>query len=674
MNRRLGFGRGALVALLVLAIATEAAFSQTAPSCTGAACAPTLAQPWLTAREIYQRKQEFVAALRQLSIALTGRFGDEGRSVRSDIDSLEMALRRWDQSIVAFEKDLQQHGVDIEAHTALGTVYLDRFRIEDAVRSFEAAARIDPRRADVYRFMAMAHGLANRSSAAVQALTRAADIQPDDAVTRYEIARYAMESGLSPPPGAIFDSFQTAAGKQLAQSQAEPPFTRPGLLRQVAGVAPIFPPAPYVQTFELLMKGKFEEAIAECRKAIAGEPLLEVSGENDPLAAAGAALRRGDLSAALKQLHAAVLANPARTEAHRLLGVASRLDEQFEQSVDAYTTAIRARPTDERARMGLADVLIDLERFNEAAQVLKETIEALPATVQAHYRLGRLYQSMGKYPEALKELEYTAQFTPLVGQDPLYEMVALIYASQADFAHATEALRKQVAVNPNNADAHRRLADGYVRQERTLEAMAEFTAALLIDRRNVLSLVGISQLQFRAGNHEAAARAARSALQVEPSYAEARYVLAMSLMRAGQSDEGKRELQEFQRLQAEAADVSKRKYEIDGLRREIDIATAAGDFGTAIPLLQQIIQREPDVASHYTALGLAFERTNQTPEAIEAFTTALKREPLDANVHRYLAEAYLAAGQTEASRREADRYRELIEIAKKQRALRFGNP
>jgi tetratricopeptide (TPR) repeat protein len=232
---------------------------------------------------------------------------------------------------------------------------------------------------------------------------------------------------------------------------------------------------------------------------------------------------------------------------------------------------------------------------------------------------------MGKYPEALKELEYTAQFTPLVGQDPLYEMVALIYASQADFAHATEALRKQVAVNPNNADAHRRLADGYVRQERTLEAMAEFTAALLIDRRNVLSLVGISQLQFRAGNHEAAARAARSALQVEPSYAEARYVLAMSLMRAGQSDEGKRELQEFQRLQAEAADVSKRKYEIDGLRREIDIATAAGDFGTAIPLLQQIIQREPDVASHYTALGLAFERTNQTPEAIEAFTTALKQ-------------------------------------------------
>jgi tetratricopeptide (TPR) repeat protein len=674
MDRRPGFDFGALVALLLLAISTAAAGSQAVPSCTGRACAASLEQPWAGAGVVYQRKQEFVAALRQLSIALAGRFGDEGRTLRSDIDVLEMALERWDQAIVAFEKALQQRGYDPDAHTALGTVYLDRYRIEDALRSFEAAARLDARRADVYQFMAMAHGLANRPSDAVRALNLAADIQPDDAVVRYEIARYAMETGTSPPSSAIFASFQDAADKQLAQSRAEPPFTRPGLLRQVAGVAPIFPPAPYVQTFELLMKGKFEEAIAECRRAISGEPLLEVSGENDPLATAGAALRRGDLSAALKQLRAAVQANPARTEAHRILGLVSRLDEQIEQSLDAYTAAIRMRPTDERSRMGLADVLIDMERFSEAEKVLKETIDALPGSVQAHYKLGRLYQSLGKYPEALKELEYTAQFTPLVGQDPLYEMVALIYASQADFARATEALRKQVAVNPNNADAHRRLADGYVRQERTMEALAEFTAALLIDRRNVLSHVGVSQLHFRAGNHEAAARAARSALQVEPSHSEARYVLAMSLMRLGQTEEGKRELQEFQRLQADAAAATQRKYETDGLTRQIDVATGAGDYQSAIPLLRRLIELAPDVASHYAALGATLAKANQTTEAIQAFEMALERQSSDINVHRQLAEAYLAAGRVDASRREADRYRELIEIAKKQRALRFATP
>ena len=45
--------------------------------------------------------------------------------------------------------------------------------------------------------MAMAHGLANHPSEAVRALKRAAEIQPDDVFVRYEIARYAIETGSS---------------------------------------------------------------------------------------------------------------------------------------------------------------------------------------------------------------------------------------------------------------------------------------------------------------------------------------------------------------------------------------------------------------------------------------------------------------------------------------------
>ena len=78
------------------------------------------------------------------------------------------------------------------------------------------------------------------------------------------------------------------------------------------------------------MDGKFAEAIAECRKAAAA--------------------------------------------------VASRLDEQLEQSIEAYKAAIHLRPDDERARMGLADVLIDMERFSEATQVLEETIRGAEGT------------------------------------------------------------------------------------------------------------------------------------------------------------------------------------------------------------------------------------------------------------------------------------------------------
>src|SRR4030095_4510274 len=104
------------------------------------------------------------------------------------------------------------------------------------------------------------------------------------------------------------------------------------------------------------------------------------SANSDSLAAGSAALRDGDLSAALKYLRAAIAANPDRSEAHRILGTAFRFDEQCEQSIEHYNAAVRARPMDERARLALADVLIAVERFADAEEVLKEAIRVIPGT------------------------------------------------------------------------------------------------------------------------------------------------------------------------------------------------------------------------------------------------------------------------------------------------------
>jgi tetratricopeptide (TPR) repeat protein len=660
MPRGLVLAAASIVALAVSALSAQAPRAGTASAWDGAAA-------------VFRQKQVFVGAVRDLSIALTGRFGDEGRRARAQVDALEASLRGWDESIATFETAFRAARTDADAQAALGTVYLDRYRLADALRALDAAARLAPRRADVHRFAAMAHGLAGRPAEALRELRRAQALEPGDAVTAYEIARYSTETGQAPPPAA-FSAFRQAATKQLgATLHVEAPFSRPGLLRQTAGVAPLFPPAPYVQAFESLMQGRFEEGIAGCRKALESDPLLEAPTNGAAEFAEGStALRNGDLPAALRHLTAAVGADPNRSEAHRILGVASRLDEQLEQSVTAFSAAVRLQPRNERARLGLADVLMDMERFDEAEKVLQETARLLPQGVQAQYRLGRLYQSRGQYDEALKNLEYAARFTPVVGRDPLFEMLALIYASQADFDRAIEALRKQLGVNPNNADAHRRLGDTYVRQGRISEALTEFLAALLVDPANVLSHVGIAQLQLRAGNHVEAIRAAREALALDPTQKEARYVLATSLTRTGQVEDAKREFAEFERLQTQAAGEAKRKFEIDGLRRQISVSLGAGELQAAIPLLRQLIALEPDEPAHYLTLGQSLMKVEQTMEAAQAFESALERRTSDPNVYRYLAEVYLALGDPASSRLATTRYRDAINAAKRERAARFA--
>jgi Flp pilus assembly protein TadD len=65
-------------------------------------------------------------------------------------------------------------------------------------------------------------------------------------------------------------------------------------------------------------------------------------------------------------------------------------DEQYNNAVDQFTTAIRLRPGDERSRLALADVLVAAGNLADAEPALKETIQAVPRSGQAHYNLGRL--------------------------------------------------------------------------------------------------------------------------------------------------------------------------------------------------------------------------------------------------------------------------------------------
>ena len=98
--------------------------------------------------------------------------------------------------------------------------------------------------------------------------------------------------------------------------------------------------------------------------------------------------------------------------------------------------------------------------------------------------------------------------------------------------------------------AHHELAEMYFRLGRLDEALAEFTVALMIDPRRADSHVGVGAGAAAARDGcEAAAAAARRAAELDPTHKEARYVLATSLLRLGRADEGKRELQEYQRLQ-----------------------------------------------------------------------------------------------------------------------------
>jgi tetratricopeptide (TPR) repeat protein len=260
---------------------------------------------------------------------------------------------------------------------------------------------------------------------------------------------------------------------------------------------------------------------------------------------------------------------------------------------------------------------------------------------------------------------------PIVGHDALYEIIGGLHNSHANFDASVAAHAKRVDINPNSSDAHRRLGDAYALQGRTDEPIAEFTVAVFLNPDNAAAHAGAGKIYMRVSRYAEAIASSRRALALDPGLAEIRYVLATALTRAGQTEEGTRELQAFQQQQAETAESTRRQYELDAIKRDIASSIGNGNYDKAVELLRGTISREPKVSAHHVELGTVLMKAERYGEAAESFESA-RQLGADADVYRLLADAYRAMNRLQESERFAAVYQEALRRAKESRLRRLA--
>jgi len=629
-----------------------------------------LAVPNLAAGQVADPKTDFADALAQFSLALDGAYGDEGPRILSSLESMERGLAKWDETIRDYEMGVAAETKGVEpklaalAHLALGGIYLDRSRTADALREFTTAGALDPDRADAYALQGLASSQSSpNSAAAVQAFQKASALDPTDVVRAYLLARQLVRAGKTDEASSAFRlvlvNQKRHAGERTVAVTTH--FMRFGIVEEKTGVEPFFPPAAYAEGFTLLARGEYAPAIVSLRASAARDVLVADQANRYGMRRAADAFRQASLETAVQQLEAAIELAPDRAEPHRILGLVYAADEQYDRGIAELRKAVSLGPDDERARLALADTLVRAEQYPAAEQALRETIARLPRSGRAHYTLARLYQRQGKDMEAVQEFTTAVTFGPLLGLNGIYQAMGAISAARQNFDAAIDAYTKRVELHPNDADAHQDLGETNARLGRIDEALAEFAVALTINPEKTETHASVAQVYLGQSQYVESAEAARRALDLDPSHRQARYVLATSLIRLGRTDEGQRELNEFQRLQALDAAAHARDFELGGLRREASISSENGDHEKAVVLLRKALELEPDAAVSHVNLGLALLRAGQPAEAVTRFqaAAALNAPAPLVDVHRYLAEAYSALGRDEESRRELAVYEQL---------------
>ena len=95
--------------------------------------------------------------------------------------------------------------------------------------------------------------------------------------------------------------------------------------------------------------------------------------------------------------------NRIQAEDHYYAGLDHFADGRYQQAIEEYQRALAIDPDLADAMHGLARVLQDLERYDEAIEVATKLTESNPDDILAHTTLSVLFQKKGMITEAEAE-------------------------------------------------------------------------------------------------------------------------------------------------------------------------------------------------------------------------------------------------------------------------------
>ena len=202
-----------------------------------------------------------------------------------------------------------------------------------------------------------------------------------------------------------------------------------------------------IARLNLLPEGDAQAVIDATTKAI--ELLAD-----DPQEQSGAyllrALRQTDDEARVKDVDAAVKANPANAEALKARAVLRMEKNDIDGAIEDLKVLLKQDPTNEAVAQVAVEQLVELGRTADALSLLSEALQASPS--EGLYRVrGIIYRAEGKEEEALADFSKALAMQP---KDPISLLQrAEISLGRGDVKSAKRDLGEAIRVEPRVADS-----------------------------------------------------------------------------------------------------------------------------------------------------------------------------------------------------------------------------
>jgi tetratricopeptide (TPR) repeat protein len=277
----------------------------------------------------------------------------------------------------------------------------------------------------------------------------------------------------------------------------------------------------------------------------------------------------GLYSQALDSAARAAARDPQSAGARHMAGKSYFMLGQFPKSVAELEAALKLSPGDYDVEYTLGLAHLKQHELAPAKQIYDRMLARLGDRPQLHIIFGRAYRETGFLPEAIEEFKRAVALDPHFPRAHYY--LGLTYllkdgASRLDDAAAE--FKVELSANPGEFFANYYLGVVLVIQRKFDEAIPLLEKAAALEPNNPDPYFHLGQAYQSVEKHEQAIEVLRKSIALNPDLAHndyqvttAHYRLGQSLMKAGQKEEGQKELQLAADLKAKSLSRDKERAE-----------------------------------------------------------------------------------------------------------------
>lgn len=284
---------------------------------------------------------------------------------------------------------------------------------------------------------------------------------------------------------------------------------------------------------------------------------------------------------------------------------------------------------------GLGLAYTGLERFEDAITAYQRSIAYQPDWAYSHAALASAYANMHRYTEALNAYKVA------IGLDPNDEMIhhqlGNVYSKRGEHAAAVRHQLQAIAIAPEFASAHYQLGLLYAEEKRWTDAIASYQAAYVHDETLAEALYNLAQAYLRVGD-TSAAREQMARFEKRKAALTPLHQLRGALQRTQDTTERTQILVNIGRFYLKDGHYEKAVSEYQkAVGMDPQLASAYNGLGLAYTMLERyseavIAQRkalelQPDLAKAYAGLGLTYFRQNVLESALEHYRHAVALDP-----------------------------------------------